>query len=413
MTAARGRAPLLVITLTVLIDTMGFGLIIPVLPTLVSELGQVTLDRAAPIGGALIMTYAAAQFLFAPVIGGVSDAVGRRPVLLGSMGGFALSMLIAWGASALWMLFAGRILAGVMGASYTTAYAYIADVSDRSRRAQNFGLVGVAFGLGFIVGPALGGFLGAIDPRAPFLAAAGLALANMMMGLFILPESLAPAQRRPFDWRRANPLGALRQLNRLGGPLRRLAATYFLWMLGIQVLHGMWSYIAAYRYQWSPLGIGVSLTVVGALAVVVNGLLVKRSVDRLGEWRTALVGIGAGTAGYAIHIVAATEGLAYAAIFVGALGGLTVPALQALMTARVPETDQGELQGALAALSSITVMVGPVMFSQLFAAFTGASANPHLPGAPFVVATLLAGAALLLLLAQRRRANDPLEAGRA
>jgi DHA1 family tetracycline resistance protein-like MFS transporter len=238
---ARTRGPLFIITLTVLIDTMGFGLIIPVLPTLVAELGQVTMDRAAPIGGLLIMTYAAAQFLFAPVIGGVSDAVGRRPVLLGSMGGFALSMLVAWAASALWMLFAGRILAGIMGASYTTAYAYIADVSDPGRRAQNFGLVGVAFGLGFIVGPAVGGFLGAIDPRAPFLAAAGLALANMCVGLFVLPESLPPERRRPFDWRRANPFGSLRQLSRLGGPLRRLAATYFLWMLAIQVLHGMWS----------------------------------------------------------------------------------------------------------------------------------------------------------------------------
>jgi len=398
--APSARGPLAFITATVLLDTMGFGLIVPVLPLLVSDLGNVSLDAAAPIGGLLIMTYALAQFICAPIIGGLSDAHGRRPVLLASMAGFALSMLIAWWATALWMLFAGRILAGITGASYSTAYAYIADVTPQARRAQTFGLLGVAFGLGFIVGPAMGGLLGAIDPRAPFLAAAALAVCNMGVGLFLLPESLPPERRRPFDPARANPLGAVRQIHSLGGPLRRLATVYFLWMLAIQSLHGMWSYISAYRYQWTPFGIGLSLALVGVLAVVVNGFLVKRAVKQLGEWRTAIAGVAAGTAGYAIHLIAGTPALAYLAILVGALGGLTVPALQALMTARAPATAQGELQGALAALSSITVVIGPILFSQVFAAFTGADALLYAPGAPFLVAGLLAGAALLLLTGQ-------------
>ncbi|MGQ5702009.1 MFS transporter [Sandaracinobacteroides sp. A072] len=396
------RGPLTFITLTVLIDAMGFGLIVPVLPALVSELGGMPMNEAATMGGFLIMSYALAQFLFSPVIGGLSDAFGRRPVLLLSMAGFALSSLGAAAASTLAMLFVARILAGVTGASYTTAYAYIADVTPPARRAQAFGLVGVAFGMGFIVGPALGGFLGAGGSRLPFLAAAGMAGLNLLLGLLVLPESLPRHLRRSFDWRRANPVGSLRRLSTLGGALKRFAITYFLWMLAIQSLHGVWSYIVAYRYGWSPFDIGLSLTLVGVLAVLVNGLLVKRAVDMLGEWRTAVAGIMAGTIGYVVHIFAHVPALAYAGIIVGGLGGLTIPALQALMTERASATDQGELQGGLATLASITVVAGPLIFSQLFAAFSGAEARLHAPGAPFVLAALLSAAALALMLAAER-----------
>jgi DHA1 family tetracycline resistance protein-like MFS transporter len=401
------RGPLLFITITVLLDTMGFGLIIPVLPTLVAELGDVPLDQAATLGGLLIMTYALAQFLFSPVIGGLSDAYGRRPVLLASMAGFAVNMLIMGLAPLLWMFFVGRTLAGITGASYTTAYAFIADVTPQERRAETFGLLGVAFGLGFIVGPALGGLLGAENIRLPFFAAAVLAGLNMLLGIFLLPESLPRERRRPFDWRRANPIGSLRQISRLGGQLKTLAIVYFLWMLAIQSLHGIWSYVAAYRYQWSPFGIGLSLAAVGVLAVGVNGVLVKRSVMKLGEWRTAVVGMAAGTAGYAIHFLAVTPALAYLAITVGALGGLTVPALQAMMTGRAAATAQGELQGALATLSSLTVIMGPIIFSQIFAWFSGASASPYAPGAPFLLSALLAGLALAMLLRGERTAMAP------
>jgi MFS transporter, DHA1 family, tetracycline resistance protein len=389
--------PLAFITLTVLLDTMGFGLIIPVLPTLVAELGAVPLNQAATIGGALIMTYAMAQFLFSPVIGGLSDAHGRRPVLLLSMAGFAGSMLVAAFATSLWMLFAGRVLAGITGASYSTATAYMTDVTPPERRAQTFGLIGVAFGLGFIVGPAVGGLLGGIDTRLPFLAAAALACLNMLFGIFRLPESLPRERRRPFDVRRANPVGSVRQIASLGGALRRFAIAYFLWMLAIQVLHGMWAYIAAYRYSWGPTGIGASLTVVGVLAVIVNGFLVRRAVARFGEWRTTLIGIAAGTAGYVLHLFASQPALAYLAIGVGALGGLTVPALQSLMTSQASADAQGELQGALGTIAAATVILGPLIFSQLFAAFTGTETAFHAPGIPFLLAALLAAGALLLL----------------
>jgi DHA1 family tetracycline resistance protein-like MFS transporter len=389
--------PLAFITLTVLLDTMGFGLIIPVLPTLVAELGGVPLDRAATVGGALIMTYALAQFVFSPVIGGLSDAHGRRPVLLLSMAGFSASMLVAGFATSLWMLFAGRILAGITGASYSTATAYMADVTPPNKRAQTFGLLGVAFGLGFIIGPAVGGLLGGIDTRWPFFAAAALAGVNILMGLFLLPESLPPERRRPFDPARANPVGAIRQIGRLGGPLRRFAIAYFLWMLAIQVLHGMWAYIAAYRYSWTPTGIGTSLAFVGVLAVIVNGVLVRRSVKALGEWRTLVIGVASGTAGYLVQAVATTPALAYVALTVGALGGLTVPALQALMTQQATPETQGELQGALATIAASTVIMGPVLFSQLFAFVTGTDAPIYAPGAPFLLSTLLAGGALALL----------------
>jgi DHA1 family tetracycline resistance protein-like MFS transporter len=398
--------PLAFITLTVLLDTMGFGLIIPVLPTLVSQLGNVPLDRAATVGGALIMAYAMAQFLFSPVIGGLSDAHGRRPVLLVSMAGFSASMLVAGFATSLWMLFAGRILAGVTGASYSTATAYMADVTPPEKRAQTFGLIGVAFGLGFIIGPAVGGLLGGLDIRWPFFASAALAGVNILMGLFLLPESLPPERRRPFDWRRANAIGSVRQISRLGGSLRRFAIAYFLWMLAIQVLHGMWAYIAAYRYSWTPTGIGLSLTFVGVLAVIVNGFLVRRTVQRLGEWRTLLLGIASGTAGYLVQVFAGTPALAYVALTVGALGGLTVPALQALMTRQATPETQGELQGALATIAAATVIVGPILFSQLFAFVTGTDAPIYAPGAPFLLSTLLAGTALALLMLGGRPQPD-------
>jgi DHA1 family tetracycline resistance protein-like MFS transporter len=403
------RGPLVFILLTVLLDVIGFGLIVPVLPTLVAELGHVDLSKAAGIGGWLIMSYAAAQFLFSPVLGGLSDAFGRRPVLLLSMGGFAINMLIVAFAPVLWMLFLGRILAGITGASIATANAYVADITPPARRAQTFGLLGVAFGLGFALGPAVGGLIGALDPRWPFMVAAAMAGCNMLLGIFLLPESLPPERRRPFDWKRSNIFGSFRQLGRLGGSLRRFAAVYFLWMLAIQSLHGIWSYVTAYRYGWSPLGIGLSLTFVGVMAILVNGLLVRRSVKRLGEWKTALVGISCGTLAYLIYFFADQPQLAYVGLVVGAFGGLTVPALQALMTEQASADTQGELQGALATLSSLTVILGPLIFARIFTLFSGDQAVVYAPGMPFLLSTLLAGAALATL-ALSRTAARPREA---
>ena len=382
-------------------DVIGFGLIVPVLPTLVAELGHVDLSEAAGIGGWLIMSYALAQFIFSPVLGGLSDAYGRRPVLLTSMGGFAINMLIVAFAPALWMLFVGRILAGVTGASIATANAYIADITHPARRAQTFGLLGVAFGLGFALGPAIGGLVGALHPRWPFLVAAGMAGCNMLMGIFLLPESLPPERRRPFDWRRANLVGSFRQIFRLGGSLRQLALVYFVWMLALQSLHGIWSYVTAYRYQWTPLGIGLSLTFVGVLAILVNGLLVRRSVKWLGEWRTAMLGIGFGGSAYIVYFFADRPELAYAGLAIGALGGLTVPALQALMTEQAAANAQGELQGALGTLSSLTIILGPLIFARVFTHFTSDEAAIHSPGMPFLLSAMLAALALQLLVRSR------------
>ena len=399
------RGPLVFITLTVLLDAMGIGLIIPVMPELIAELSHLPIERAASVGGMLVMTYALAQFLFAPVVGGISDAHGRRPVLLISMAGFAFNMLVSATAPMLWILFLSRFLAGVAGASYSTAYAYIDDVTAARERAATYGLLGVAFGIGFILGPAVGGLIGGVSIRAPFFLAAGLAGINMCVGWFLLPESLPVERRRPFDLRRANPVGSLRHLSGLDGPLRRLATVYFLWMLGMQAMHGVWPFVASYRYQWTTLQVGLSLTVMGVLAVVVNGVLVRRAVTGLGESKTALIGLGAGALGYLVQFFAHSGALAYAAITIGALGGLTVPALQALMTDRAPPSAQGELQGALATLSSFTVIIGPVFFSRLFTWFTGGGAPVHAPGAPFLISSLLAAAAFFVLAATRRARN--------
>ena len=387
---------------------MGFGLFIPVLPTMLTSLAGVSISEGAAIGGWLIMSYALAQFLFAPLMGNLSDRFGRRPILLLSMAGFSVNYLIAAFAPTVAILFIGRIIAGIFGASHTTAYAYIADVTPPEKRAQNFGLIGVAFGLGFVFGPAIGGIIGAEDYRIPFFAAAGLAAINFLMGLFVLPESLPPDRRRPFEWARATPLGSLRQLRRLGGQLILLAVVIFLWQLSIQAQHSIWPYYASYRFQWTPFEIGLSLTLVGILAIFVNGFLVKRAVASLGEWRTALLGASAGAIAFSIYGLSTAPWMMIAGILVGAIGGLTYPALQAMITAETPATEQGELQGAIAALTSLTIIIGPPVMSQSFAWGSREGSALHLPGAPFFLAALLAVAAVLVLL--RQRALHPLPA---
>ncbi len=411
--APADRRALAFIFLTVFIDMLGFGLVIPVLPVLVATLSGRDLSQATAIGGWLIMSFAFAQFLFAPLLGNLSDRFGRRPVLLLSMAGHGLAYLLAAAAQAIPVLFAARVLAGATGASYSTAYAYIADVAPAERRAQEFGLIGVAFGLGFIFGPALGGILGAADDRLPFLAAAALSAVNCVFGLFVLPESLPGARRRAFDWRRANPLGAFRHLGSLGPSLIRLAMVLFLWSLALQALHGIWSYVAAWRYGWSPFEVGVSLAAVGVAAVAVNGLLVRRSVRRFGESATVVIGLSAGLLAFLLYALADRPALAFVAIGVGALGGLIVPAMQALMTREVPPSAQGELQGGISALNSLSIIIGPPMFAQIFAHFTAPDAPVVLAGAPFIVAFALAALALGLFLASRplalRAARRPAE----
>ncbi len=403
------RRALAFIVLLVWIDTLSFGLVIPVLPNLVMTLAGVSLSEASAIGGWLVMSFAISQFLASPVLGGLSDRYGRRPVLLLSTAGHAVAFLIAALAPSLVVFLLSRILSGATGASYSTAYAYIADVTPPERRAQNFGLVGVAFGLGFMAGPALGGLLGAADPRLPFLAASAACLGNFVLGWFVLPESLGPGLRRPFALARANPFATFRRIARLGGPLAVLATVHFLWWMAIQAQHSIWPYYTQYRYGWTPQEVGLSLGVVGLLSVLVNGVVVRRAVVRFGEARTLRAGLLAGTLALACYALADAPGLLFAGILVGSLGALGPASLQALATAMTAADAQGELQGALNAISSVTIIVAPPLYSQIFAHVSGTEPWFRLPGAPFVVAAGMAGAAFLLvafrLKAPRRTAR--------
>jgi DHA1 family tetracycline resistance protein-like MFS transporter len=404
-----GRRALVFIVILVLIDTLSFGLVIPVLPTLVMTLGDVPLSEASAIGGWLVMAFALAQFLASPILGGLSDRYGRRPVLLLSSAGHAVAFLIAAFAPNLWILLVGRIISGLTGASFSTAYAYIADVTPPARRAQNFGLVGVAFGLGFMLGPALGGLLGAVDYRLPFIAAAAVCVLNFVLGWFVLPESLGAHLRRPFDLGRANPFAVFGRLKALGGPLAVLAAVHFLWWFAIQAQHSIWPYYTQYRYGWSPQEVGLSLGFVGLLSVLVNWFLVKRAVRRFGEARTLRVGLFMGASAMALYALAGVPGLLVGGILVGSLGGLAPSSLQALATSEAAANAQGELQGALNALTSIAIVVGPPLYSQLFARSSGDTALLGFPGLPFAVAASLAGAAFLLSLKVHPRGGRPIE----
>lgn len=391
------RRALAFIVLLVWIDTLSFGLVIPVLPNLVMTLGDVSLSEASAIGGWLVMSFAVAQFLASPILGGLSDRYGRRPVLLVSSAGHALAFLIAAFAPNLLVLLLGRIISGATGASYSTAYAYIADVTPPERRAQNFGLVGVAFGLGFMAGPALGGLLGATDYRLPFIAASVACLVNFALGWFVLPESLRPSLRRPFSLARANPFATFRRLSGLGGPLLVLAIVHFLWWMAIQAQHTIWPYYTQYRYGWSPQEVGLSLGVVGLLSVLVNGLVVKRAVKRLGEARTLRAGLLAGTFALTLYALADSPAVLFGGILIGSLGALGPASLQALATSMTAPDAQGELQGALNAISSVTIVLGPPLYSQIFANMSGVEPLLRLPGAPFFVAATMAGAAFLLV----------------
>lgn len=378
----RHAAAIPFILVTLLIDVLGIGLLIPVLPELVTELAGGNLSTGSAYYGWFIAVYAAMQFVFAPVLGGLADRFGRRPVLLLSLFGSAADYLVMALAPNLVILFIGRVVSGITGANITAANAYIADVSSPAERAKNFGLVGATFGVGFIVGPALGGILAGIGIRAPFYAAAGLALLNWLYGYFILPESLAPENRRPFSWGRANPLGSLRSIGR-HLLVRDLTFTYVCIGIAHNAMVATWVLFTTYRFGWTPVINGLSLALVGALSVLVQGVLVRSLVPRLGERRTMLVGIAASALSYVVYGASPYGWVLYVGILIGSIGGLTGPAAQSLISQAVAANEQGEVQGALASLLSLTGVVGPLAGTMLFAYFTGGSAAIVLPGAPY------------------------------
>jgi MFS transporter, DHA1 family, tetracycline resistance protein len=406
---APSRHALTFIFVTVLIDTIGLGIVIPVFPELIVDLTGMAVNEAARIGGWLGFTYAVMQFGFGPVIGSLSDRFGRRPVLLASLVAFGADYIIMGFAPTLALLFVGRLITGIAGASHTTAYAYIADISPPEKRAQNFGLVGMAFGFGFILGPALGGLIGdQFGTRAPFFVAGGLALLNAAYGYFILPESLPPERRRPFDIRRANPAGALMRLRRRHPVVLGLAMALFLWQLAHQSLQGTWSFYTIYRFEWSPGMVGLSLAAVGLTSAIVQGGLVRVIIPKIGERRAVEFGLMSGLAGFVIYGLATEGWMIFAGIAVAAFSGLAYPSLNALMSQRVEPDAQGELQGAVASLFSLSSIIGPPLMTQLFGYFTGRSAPFELPGAAFVLAAALTLASLMLFLrACPARATEP------
>ncbi len=389
-----------------LIDVLGLGLIAPVLPQLIGSFEGVSLSFASSFYGILIAVYALMSFVFASAVGSLSDRFGRRPVILLSLLGLGLDYIIIALAPTLAWLVVGRVLAGIFGAIETTAYAYVADISAPDKRSQNFGLLGAAFGVGFIVGPLLGGLLGSIDLRLPFWVAAGLAFLNVLYGLFVLPESLAPELRRPFSWTRANPVGALFALRRFPGVLS-LTTVYALINLALGRLISVWVLYTNNRYGWNAAEVGVSLAVVGVTSAVVQGALVGPIVARLGEARTTLLGLMFATLSYALYGVASQGWMLYILIGVAAFGGLAAPAVQGMISQQVPPDEQGLLQGALAGLTNLTSVFAPPVAAGLFGYFVSPGRAIGVPGVPFFLCALLSLGALLV----PRRAFKQLSAG--
>jgi len=382
------------IFVTLLIDVTGFGVIIPVMPKLIGDLlGTNDVSVASTYGGWLTFAYAFMQFLFAPILGNLSDKYGRRPVLLFSLFGFGIDYIFLSFAPSIWWLFVGRIIAGITGASFTTASAYIADISTPENRAQNFGMIGAAFGLGFILGPMIGGLLGEFGARIPFFVAAGLALTNWLYGYFVLPESLSKENRRSFEWRRANPLGSLMQLKKYPG-VGELVVSLVLIYIAAHAVQSNWSFFNIEKFQWTPKMIGISLGLVGLLVGGVQGGLVRVINPKIGNEKSVYFGLGLYALGLLLFAFASESWMMFVFLIPYCLGGICGPALQAIISGHVPPNEQGELQGALTSLMSVTSIVGPLLMTGSFSYFTGPHKPFYFPGISFLI-----GAVLMLIAA--------------
>jgi MFS transporter, DHA1 family, tetracycline resistance protein len=390
--ASNRKAALGFIFLTLFIDVTGLGIIIPVLPKLIEELIHGNISMASRYGGWLTFAYAIMQFLFSPFLGNLSDKFGRRPILLFSLFGFGVDYVFLSFAPTIGWLFAGRIIAGITGASFTTATAYIADISDPPDRAKNFGLVGAAFGLGFIIGPVVGGLLGQFGSRVPFLAAAGLAFINFLYGFFVLPESLPAENRRSFEWKRANPFGAFKHLRKYPA-VAALAISFFLIYMAGQAVQSVWSFFGIERFKWSPKLVGISLGMVGLLVGLVQGVLIRYINPKLGNTKSIYIGFGMYALGLVLFACATQGWMMFVFLIPYCLGGISGPALQSIITGHVPANEQGELQGALTSLISATSIISPVIMTSLFAHFTSKQTSLYFPGAPFVLGAILMAAA--------------------
>jgi DHA1 family tetracycline resistance protein-like MFS transporter len=398
-----GRSALIFVFIAVLVDSIGFGIILPVLPRLIMQLTGVSVDRAAGYAGWLGFVYALMQFFCAPVLGNLSDSFGRRPVLLFALLALGCDYLIMGFAPVLGWLFVGRAIAGMAGASFTPAYAYVADITAPARRAQTFGLMSAAFGIGFILGPAIGGLLGGLGARAPFFTAGGIALANTALGYFALPESLPPEHRRAFHWARANPFGTLMQMRSYPVVLLMLAAL-FLWQLGHQVLPSTWAFYTISKFHWTSAGVGYSLAFVGLVMAIAQGAFTRVLIPWLGgERRAAIAGMASALLAYVGYAFATAGWMMYAVGLTTFLFALTYPSMNALVSQRIPANAQGELQGAVACVYSLSAIIGPPLMTQVFAHFSAPTARVYFPGAAFLTAgAFTAGCAALFVQALRR-----------
>lgn len=383
-----GKNSLTFIFITILIDVIGLGIIIPVLPKLIEQMTGDNLSVASKYAGWLTFAYASMQFLFSPIIGGLSDRYGRRPVLLFSLFGFSIDYLLMGFAPTIVWLFVGRLISGLTGASFTTATAYIADVSPPEKRAQNFGLIGGAFGLGFIIGPVIGGLLGHYGARIPFFAAAALAMLNAIYGYFVLPESLDKEHRRKFDWKRANPVGSLKQLNKYPLILSLVVSLVFIYIAS-HATQSTWTFYTMEKFGWNEKMVGYSLGFIGLMIALVQGGLIRLIIPKIGQKKSIYIGLSLYVIGFVCFAFATKGWMMFAFVIPFSLGGICGPALQGVMSEQVPANEQGELQGALTSLISVTSIVGPLLMTYLFSYFTSPQAPFQFPGAPFLMGAIL------------------------
>ena len=404
MTRAPGRHAFAFVLVTVLLDMVGFGIIIPVLPALIEDVGEVGLAQAAAIGGWMYFAFSLAQFVSAPLMGNLSDRFGRRPLLLLAILGLGLDYVLSALAPTLFWLFVGRILAGVCGSSWVIANAFIADVKAPEDRARAFGLMGAAFGVGFVIGPAIGGLLGELGPRVPFWVAAGISFLNLIYGWFVLPETLPRDKRRAFDWRRANPFGVFAVFRRYPGVLP-MCGVLFLFYFASSVYPAIWPFWGMAKFGWSESMVGLTLAVFGLVMAGFQGGLTGPAVKRWGEARVAVIGLACAiiaAAGYGL-----AGGLAVVVVLMVVHGpeGFVQPMLMAMMSRVVPEDAQGELQGGISAATNIAMLAGTVTFSQVFAAFMAPDARWQTPDAAYFLAAGLLALTLALYVWTLRRAR--------
>jgi DHA1 family tetracycline resistance protein-like MFS transporter len=388
MSKNKKQAAIGFIFITMLIDITGWGIIIPVIPKLIKELINGDISEAAKYGGWLTFAYAFTQFIFAPLIGNLSDKFGRRPIILISLFTFSLDYLLLAFAPTIAWLFVGRIIAGISGASITTASAYIADVSTPENRAKNFGMIGAAFGLGFIIGPIIGGFLGQYGSRVPFYAAAVLCFLNFLYGYFILPESFSKENRRKFDIKRANPIGAFKSLKKHPS-LIGLMVCLFLLYTASHAVHSNWSFYTIYKFNWDEKMVGFSLGAIGLLVGIVQGGLIRIINPKLGNEKSIYVGMALYTIGMFLFATATVGWMMIAFLVPYCLGGIAGPAMQSVVSAKVPATEQGEIQGTMSSIMSASAIIGPPMMTNSFYYFTHSEAPFQFAGAPFILGGIL------------------------